>query len=97
MRDLAHPAAEESAVRRGPTPGGGRARGSPLLPRLGELEDRTPGAEARPEQVVRITIGRVEVRAAPAAAPARQVERRQERRVMSLEEYLERRARGGGP
>ena len=54
-------------------------------------------ASDRSDPVVRITIGRLEVRAdiaAPIAPPTRS---RPERRVMPLEEYLERRAEGTRP
>ena len=48
------------------------------------------------EPVVHITIGRVEVRATHSPTPSRH-QQPSERRVMSLEEYLERRGRGSSP
>jgi hypothetical protein len=60
---------------------------------------RDPDADGQAEPVIHITIGRVEVRANVAPGPARQPDPRlpAARRVMPLEEYLERRARGGSP
>ena len=46
-----------------------------------------------PEPVISISIGRIEVRTTTATVPQRS-DRPRERRVMSLDEYLERRARG---
>jgi len=56
--------------------------------------ERVP-AEQPPEPVISISIGRIEVRATAPAATAPPISGRpRERRVMSLDEYLERRARG---
>jgi hypothetical protein len=59
---------------------------------------RDPDADGQAEPVIHITIGRVEVRAnvAPGPAPQPDPGPPAARRVMPLEEYLERRARGGG-
>jgi hypothetical protein len=78
-----------------PTPATPPAPAAALAPAAPTADVR--GAEPQPEPVISISIGRVEVRATtaspqpPGAAPAR------ERRVMSLDDYLERRARGGRP
>jgi hypothetical protein len=55
-----------------------------------------PEQPRRPESepVVSITIGRVEVRTAASSTSARPPRQPPDRRVMSLEEYLDRRARG---
>ena len=59
---------------------------------------RDPDADGRAEPVIHITIGRVEVRANVTPGPVRSPDPRPPaaRRVMPLDEYLDRRARGGG-
>jgi hypothetical protein len=74
-------------VRSGPV-----ARAPALAPATAVMPEE-PG-RPEPEPVVSITIGRVEVRTAPSSASPRPPRQPPERRVMSLEEYLDRRARG---
>ncbi len=54
-----------------------------------------PRPPAPPEATIHVTIGRIEVRATPPGAPTAPRER-QAPTVMSLEDYLRRRARGSG-
>jgi hypothetical protein len=68
------------------------ARVPPLVPATVVLPEEPRRPE--PEPVVSITIGRVEVRTAASSASPRPPRQPPERRVMSLEEYLDRRARG---
>jgi hypothetical protein len=68
------------------------ARVSALVPATAVLPEERRRPE--PEPVVSITIGRVEVRTAPSSSSPRPPHQPPERRVMSLEEYLDRRARG---
>ena len=49
---------------------------------------------APPERTIQISIGRIDVRAGSPAASAPRTDQPRERRIMSLEDYLERRARG---
>lgn len=61
-------------------------------------EDQPDGVEGtEPAPVIHVTIGRVEVRAsvAPAHGTTDQRSRQEDPKVMPLEEYLSRRARGG--
>jgi hypothetical protein len=51
---------------------------------------------AEPEQVVQVTIGRIEVRAVSPPAQAKAGQRSAPRPTQSLEEYLRQRAKGGG-
>jgi hypothetical protein len=51
---------------------------------------------AEPEQVVHVTIGRIEVRAVPPTAQSKAEQRSTSQPAQSLEEYLRKRARGGG-
>lgn len=53
-----------------------------------------PAETPKPEPAIQVTIGRVEVRAMPAPAPPPQ-RRRPAAPMMSLEEYLHRRTKGG--
>jgi hypothetical protein len=55
-----------------------------------------PGLPPAPPPSVHVTIGRIEVRESTAAANPKR-EARPAQAVMTLEEYLRRRARGGGP
>jgi hypothetical protein len=59
---------------------------------------RDPDADGHADPVIHITIGRVEVRANVTPGPVRSPDPRPPavRRVMPLDEYLDRRARGGG-
>jgi hypothetical protein len=68
------------------------ARAPALAPATAVLPEEPRRPE--PEPVVSITIGRVEVRTAPSSSSPRPPHQPPERRVMSLEEYLDRRARG---
>jgi len=70
-------------------------RAAPLAPATVVIPDEPPRPD--PESVVHITIGRVEVRGAPSSTPSRPPQQLPERRVMSLEEYLDRRGRGSSP
>jgi hypothetical protein len=74
-----------------PTPGQSPGVLQSVLARLGEPRH---DAEPNPAPTVNVTIGRVEVRATP-AAPASTPKPRSAP-VMTLEEYLQRRATGGG-
>jgi hypothetical protein len=67
-------------------------RSPALAPATVEMPEEPRRPE--PEPVVSITIGRVEVHTAPSSASPRPPRQPPERRVMSLEEYLDRRARG---
>ncbi|MDX6318765.1 MAG: hypothetical protein QOD35_2165 [Nocardioidaceae bacterium] len=66
------------------------------VPALVPVTAVPPEQPRRPESepVVSITIGRVEVRTAASSTSARPPRQPPDRRVMSLEEYLDRRARG---
>jgi hypothetical protein len=68
------------------------ARAPALAPATAVMPEEPRRPE--PEPVVSITIGRVEVRTAPPSASPRPPRQPPERRVMSLEEYLDQRARG---
>ena len=70
-------------------------RAAPVAPATVVIPDESPRPD--PESVIQITIGRVEVRATPSSTPSRPPRQPSERRVMSLEEYLDRRGRGSSP
>jgi hypothetical protein len=70
-------------------------RAAPVAPATMVIPDEAPRPD--PESVIHITIGRVEVRATPSSTPSRPPRQPSERRVMSLEEYLDRRGRGSSP
>lgn len=71
---------------------GGRTPAS-AAPAASAVHAEEADAEEEPRQVIRVTIGRIEVRAAPAPAPAQPAARGWTPPVMSLDEYLEREAR----
>jgi len=64
-----------------------------LAPGRREFRQQSPQASPVPVPSIQVTIGRVEVRATPAAAPARP--RAKKETEMSLETYLQHRAEGG--
>lgn len=70
-------------------------RAAPVAPATVVIPDEPPRPD--PQSVIHITIGRVEVRATPSSTPSRPPRQPSERRVMSLEEYLDRRGRGSSP
>jgi hypothetical protein len=70
-------------------------RAAPVAPATVVIPDEPPRPD--PESVIHITIGRVEVRATPSSTPSRPPRQPSERRVMSLDEYLDRRGRGSSP
>lgn len=70
-----------------------------VSPRLEAVPEREPVVEPEPAPVIRVTIGRVEVRAVPAApvaAPRRAAQTDRENSPMSLDEYLQQRDAGRG-
>jgi hypothetical protein len=65
------------------------------LPRRAQRGLRPPAAGGETPQIVRITIGRIDVRAEAASPPAaRAASRKQENRGLSLDDYLKQRAEG---
>lgn len=84
-----------------PVQKGGIAATSPVVvqPRMvpiakaGEIEPAQPLEATQPAPAVQVTIGRIEIRAAPPVVPAGK--QRPASRVMSLDDYLNKRDRGG--
>ncbi len=62
----------------------------------GAPDDSQRARASSPEQVVQVTIGRIEVRAVSPPAQTRTEQRSAPRTAQSLEEYLRQRAKGGG-
>jgi hypothetical protein len=68
-----------------------------LLDMQAEFNQRWREMNSKPEaeRVINVTIGRVEVRAVPAEAPKQPKRNKQPSDIMSLDEYLNQRGRGG--
>jgi hypothetical protein len=98
---VASPPAQDGVIARNtlPEPGEKASYGLIAAPRSfaqrPQRRGRPQAATAEAPQVVRITIGRIDVRAeAPSPPPARAATRKSESRGLSLDDYLKQRAEG---